>query len=192
MLLHAFTLLARRAPTMNVVVKKVYTHLALPALVPLVLALLALNPAPGRPTCPDILLAAVAIIATTALHEELHYLAAHLVGVRGVRLKTSPLLGALILDYDSATPKQLAIVALAPQALNAALAALTILYPQYAKPLYAALVVNVAASMLDLGTAALLLTRHRRAKQVKPLYDENGVIVGAVIEYSDKIIVYTQ
>ncbi len=177
---------------MNVIVKRVYTHLVLPVLVPLVLALLALNPAHGRPTCPDILLTAIAIVTTTALHEELHYLAAHLVGIRGVKLRTSPLLGALILDYDSATPKQLAIVALAPQALNAALAMLTLLYPQYTKPLYAALVVNVAASMLDLGTAALLLTRHRRARQVKPLYDENGVIIGAVIEYSDRIIVYTQ
>ena len=176
---------------MRVEVRRVHTHLALPALIPLVVALLSLKPPDARPKCPDVLLTAVAILATTALHEELHYLTAHIAGVKGVKLRASPLLGAVTLDYDSATPSQLAAIALAPQALNAALAILTILYPQYAKPLYAALVVNIATSTLDLGTAALLLTRHRHAKTVKPLYDENGAIIGAVIEYTDHIIVYT-
>lgn len=151
-------------------------------------ALLSAAPS-GVLNCRVILAAAFYAILTAFLHELLHVLAALLLNVGGVKVRMLNYLALLVLDYEAMTPRQFAIVALAPQLLDLPLL-LLLNNPVIRIPVYVALLVNIAAGIIDIINAAYVALVHRRARRLTPLYDENGYIVGTVIEYSDRIIVY--
>ncbi len=159
-------------------------------LAPLV-AYALLSAAPGGVlNCRVILAAASYAIITAFLHELLHVLAALLLHVNGVRLRIVNYLALLVLDYDAMTPRQFALVALAPQLLDIPLYLIATSSRVLSIPAYTALLVNVAAGIVDIVNAVYVAVAHRRAKRLTPLYDEHGYIVGTVVEYTDRIIVY--
>ena len=152
-------------------------------------ALLSAAPSGGALDCRIVAASAAYAVITAFLHELLHVLAALLLRVDGVRVRILNYLALLVLDYNGMTPRQFALVALAPQLLDIPLL-LLVEVPALRIPAYISLLVNTAAGILDIINAVYVALVHRRAKRLTPLYDENGYIIGTVVEYTDRIIVY--
>ncbi len=158
------------------------------------LAVLLPRPAPspccGCSGCGCVALVVAAILATVFLHEALHVVAARLVGVRGLRVRFEPRLVSLILDYEWMTPLQYVVVALAPQLLSIVLLIVLVAIPGYSLVAWPSLVVNVAGGIPDMINAIYFGLVHGDARRFWLLYDEKGRVVGGVVEYVDKLVVY--
>ncbi len=139
---------------------------------------------------PDITSFIAAIVATLAIHEALHYVVGRLIGVNGLRLRFLLKLTAIVVEYDRVTPHQYVAMALAPHVLTIFLIMLILTSTCTPIPLCAALIVNLVGSGPDTALAMYYGIRHRRACFFKLLYDEKGAIVGGVVEYSDRLVVY--
>jgi Zn-dependent protease len=143
--------------------------------------------------CSSLLAATLAALAAViVLHELFHYLAALALGVEGLRLKFNARLGAIMLDYTSMTPGQYVAVALAPQALTLLLILLSWASCGSIVATFActAALVNLGGGIPDIVNAVYFGILHRRARSFHLLYDEQGRVVGGVVEYPDKLVVY--
>lgn len=148
------------------------------------------RPCCGCTGCSCVLVVIAGIVATVFVHEGLHVVAARAVGVRGLRVRLEPRMGSLLLDYDWMTPLQYVIVALAPQVLSVVLLILLVVARDYSLLLWPSLVVNVAGGVPDMLNAIYFGLVHGDARRFWLLYDERGRVVGGVVEYPDKLVVY--
>ena len=149
------------------------------------------GPGEGLP-CPLGLAASLGAAAAAALvHEALHYAAARLLGVRGLRLRLSWRLAAIVVDYDYMTPRQYLVVALAPQLLTPLLLAYALAAGGVAGLLACiAAAANLAGGAPDIVNGLYFYMVHRRAEELRPLYDERGSVAGGVVVYPGRLVVY--
>ncbi len=138
------------------------------------------------------LLAFSAALGVAFLHEFIHYAAARLLGVRGLKLRLLGRFGALTMDYDWMTPRQYLVVALAPQLLTLVLGFVA------ARAVGAAGLVacvgflaNLVGGAPDIVNALYFYMAHGDADEFRLLYDENGGVAGGVVVYRGRrLVVY--
>ncbi len=151
-------------------------------------------PGPGEALpCPLGLAASIAsAVAAAAAHEAMHYLAARLLGVTGLRLRFSGRLAAIVVDYDYMTPGEYLVVALAPQLLTPLLLGYALAAGGAAGLLACiAAAANLAGGAPDIVNGLYFYMVHRRASELRPLYDEGGGVAGGVVVYPGRLVVYT-
>lgn len=168
-----------------------FLSMLLLALLPLVAATMC---RPEKPLpCPLGLLASLAAALTAAmLHEALHYLAARILHVQGLRLRLHRGLAALMVEYDWMTPRQYLVVALAPQLLTLLLAAAIAATSGALRLLLCvAAAANLAGGAPDIVNALYFYMVHGSALRFTLLYGEDGSVAGGVVEYRDgRLVVY--
>lgn len=143
--------------------------------------------------CPLGLLASIATaVLVAAGHELLHYLAARVMGVRGLRLVAHRGLAAVMMLYDYMVPRQYLVVALAPQLLSVGLALLAYLASGPLRLLACiGLAANLAGGAPDVVNALYFYLVHGSAARFTLLYGEDGSVAGGVVEYPDgRLVVY--
>lgn len=132
-----------------------------------------------------------AAVGVTLLHEAVHVLVARLLGVKGLRVRLEPRLGAVMVDYDYVTPRQYLLVALAPQVLTPLLVYAARLLQGYPGMLACiAGLVNLAGGAPDVVNGLYFYLVHGDAERFRLLYGPRGV-EGGVVEYRDRLVVYT-
>ncbi len=157
--------------------------------VPFVLGLLRLAALPGSPVYFAVLL--LGVVDVSLWHELLHIAAAGAVGVPGLRFRFSGRLLGFVMDYDYMQLWQYVVVALAPQTLTLLLLLAGVAVRGAAGGVLAVMGLgNLAGGVVDIVNAVYFAARHPRARRLLLLYDEDGRVVGGVVEEDDKLVVY--